>query len=64
MPAQMAVLSRGIRRYRGLIPESQAHQVHPGNARETLERLDWYIYGGSYFGTPGRRGAGPLHVDL
>ena len=51
--------------YIGLLPEEMGTtRIKPENAAAVLEHLPWHIYGGSYFGTPGRRGTGPLHVDL
>lgn len=50
--------------YRGLISEAQAQRITAAEACKALEQLDWYFYGGPYFGTAGRRGAGPVRVDL
>ena len=50
--------------YTGLLPEGFTADVRPEDAVALLERLPWHVYGGSYFGTAGRRGTGPLFVDL
>lgn len=55
---------RSGRWYRGLLSEAQAHGVTAADARSVLEGLGWHFCGGSYFGTPGRQGAGPMDVDL
>jgi hypothetical protein len=46
--------------YLGALSAEQAAQATADNAKTTLEGLDWYFYGGSYF--DGRRGraSGPL----
>lgn len=56
--------SKSGRWYRGLISEDVAHTVTPSSAVAILENLDWYFYGGSYFDTAGKKGSGPLAVDL
>ena len=48
--------------YTGLLPDGA--EVTPEAAAPLLERLPWHVYGGSWFGTSGRRGSGPLRVDL
>lgn len=50
--------------YTGLLPEGADAQPRPEEAVPLLEQLPWHVYGGSYFGTDGRRGSGPLHADL
>ena len=53
--------SRSGRWARGLIGEHEAGTVAPEAAVDYLNRLDWYLYGGSYFdGASGRR-TGPMH---
>jgi hypothetical protein len=50
--------------YTGVLPEGADARLRPEEAVPLLERLPWHVYGGSFFGTPGRRGTEPLHVDL
>lgn len=50
--------------YRGLISHDIANTITPQSAVEILEGLDWYFYGGSYFETAGKKGSGPIFVDL
>jgi hypothetical protein len=50
--------------YAGLLPEGADAGIAPETAVAVLERLPWHVYGGSWFGTAGRRGTGRLHVDL
>jgi hypothetical protein len=50
--------------YAGLLPEGADAGLTPDAAVPLLERLPWHVYGGSYWGTSGRRGTGPLQVDL
>lgn len=35
--------------YLGEITAGQARRMKPENAKETLEELNWYFFGGSYF---------------
>ena len=55
--------ARSGRWYRGLVTREQATSATPENAVAVLSNLPWYFYGGSYFGTPAKRGAGPLSLD-
>jgi hypothetical protein len=48
--------------YSGIVPPSVAKIVTPETAVEILEGLDWYLYGGDYFETSGRRGSGTVYV--
>lgn len=50
--------------YQGLLPEGAHAGLTPEAAVPLLESLPWHVYGGSYWGTGGRRGAGPLHADF
>ena len=50
--------------YRGLVSDEVASKVTPETAIEILKNLDWHFYGGSYFGTAGQKGSGPIFVDL
>jgi len=46
--------------YRGLIESEQRAGINPTNALSHLENLKWYFYGGSYFGTSGKKGSGKI----
>jgi len=54
---------RSARWYRGLVTAEQLTGLTPGQVPTLLAGLAWYFYGGSYFGTTGRRGSGPLWLD-
>jgi hypothetical protein len=56
--------SRSGRWYTGLLPDGADADLAPESAVPLLERLPWHVYGGSWFDTTGRRGSGPLSVDL
>jgi hypothetical protein len=56
--------SRSGRWYRGLVSADMLSGLTPSQAPAVLAGLPWYFYGGNYFETTGRRGAGPLSVDL
>jgi hypothetical protein len=48
--------------YLGAIPSEQAMILTAENAKEALEKLNWYFYGGSYFG--GRIGKASGRINL
>lgn len=50
--------------YRGLLSQKILNSLTPEGAVEALAGLPWHFYGGSYFETTGRKGAGPIFVDL
>jgi hypothetical protein len=52
--------SRSGRWAEGLIDEATAAAITPEEAAEYLHGLDWYVYGGSWFGHGGKRGSGPM----
>jgi len=56
--------SGSARWYRGLISPEVAETVTAENAVSILDGLDWHFAGGSYFDSTGRKGTGPVHVDL
>jgi hypothetical protein len=56
--------SQSGRWYRGLVTEEMLESLKPEQAAELLASLPWHFYGGSYFRTLGRRGSGPILVDL
>ena len=56
--------SRSGRWYRGLVSPDVLRGLKPERVPGVLSGLPWYFYGGSYFDTTGRRGSGPLLIDL
>ena len=56
--------SESGRWYRGLVTPEIVKLVTPERALELLASLPWHFYGGSYFRSTGRRGTGPVMVDL
>lgn len=50
--------------YRGLISGDVANSVTAETAVTVLEDLEWRISGGSYFRSTGKKGAGPVFVNL
>jgi len=46
--------------YRALVTPEQAARATPANALEILASVPWHLYGGSYFGTTGKRSDTPL----
>ena len=62
--AEFESFSKSGRWYRGIISEPDLLEIKPDNAVEYLEKLDWYIYGGSYFPSTGMYGKGKVKADL
>jgi hypothetical protein len=56
--------SKSGRWYRGVISRSEARSVTPEMAVDLLEGLDWYLRGGSYFASKGKRASGKLDFSL
>lgn len=56
--------SESGRWYRGQVRPEMLMSLKPEQAPALLASLPWYFYGGSYFRTLGRRGSGPVRVDL
>ena len=56
--------SESGRWYRGRLTPAMEQSLTPERAVALLEGMTGYFYGGSYFRTTGRAGAGPLRVDL
>lgn len=52
--------SRSGRWYLGAVSADDMAGLDAGNARETLERLPWYYYGGSYFDGAIGKTSGPI----
>ncbi|HEV7590979.1 MAG TPA: hypothetical protein VGO40_22900 [Longimicrobium sp.] len=57
---ELEAFSRSGRWYRGVVTPEQATGATPDNALEILAKLPWHLYGGSFFGTTGRRSDVPL----
>jgi len=57
---EIEAFSGSGRWYRGLVTPEQAARATPHNALEILAGLPWYLYGGSYFETTGKRSDVPL----
>lgn len=49
--------------YKGIVSEEDLRQITPENAIGCIEKLDWYLYGGSYFSNYGKMGSGKADVD-
>ena len=58
---EQEAFSRSGRWYLGAITESQARHINKENAILTLEALEWYWYGGSYFDRVGIS-SGKIHL--
>lgn len=56
--------SGSARWYRAVVSPKEAEGVKPETAVALIAVQPWHIYGGSYFGHAGKRGAGPVFVDL
>ncbi|GAB3995053.1 hypothetical protein GCM10028807_34180 [Spirosoma daeguense] len=55
-------ITKSGRWYRGILtPETQA--IRPEDVVAYLKNLNWHIYGGSYFDTPGKFGRGNVWVE-
>ena len=48
--------------YLGAVTAEQAGQVTAKNAKATLEGLDWYFYGGSYFKGQTGKSSGKIYL--
>jgi hypothetical protein len=57
---EIEAFSGSGRWYRGLLTPEQAARATPANALQILAELPWHLYGGSFFGTAGRRSDVPL----
>jgi hypothetical protein len=47
--------------YRGLIDSERIHVLDPEAVEAYFENLDWYYYGGSFFGSTGQIGQGTVN---
>ncbi len=56
--------SKSGRFYMGIVAENDLPKLTPKNTIMYIEKLDWYIYGGSYFSTNGEFGKGKAKVDF
>lgn len=50
--------------FRGEIYRGELNRITISNAKEYLEGLDWYFYGGTYFGTEGKKGGGKINLEI
>lgn len=62
--AEYEAFSQSGRWYRGVISAKKLNDVKPETAVDILDKLEWYIFGGSYFSSTGKYGKGKPHVDL
>ncbi|MBD2701367.1 hypothetical protein IC229_12010 [Spirosoma sp. BT702] len=53
---------RSGRWFRGILTAAK-QEIRPEDVVTYLEQLDWYIYGGSYFGSSGTYDHGKVWVD-
>jgi hypothetical protein len=60
---EVEAFSKSGRWYLGPISSEQAAFVTADQARSTLEQLDWYFYGGSYYGGETGRSSGPITLS-
>ena len=56
--------SKSGRWYRGIISDQELTNLTPMKVVAYLEKLDWYIFGGSYFSSAGNYGKGKVFVDI
>lgn len=56
--------SRSGRWAEGVIDAATAAAITPESAAGLLAELPWHVYGGSWFGHAGKRGAGPVPWDV
>lgn len=50
--------------YKGIITKKDVTGATVENALDHLENMDWYLYGGDFFGNTGTFGQGKLNVDI
>lgn len=60
---EIEAFSRSGRWYLGALSAAQLARFTVDNARELLEELDWYFYGGSYFDGKTGRGSGEIFLS-
>lgn len=56
-------ISRSGRWYMGILIGKEDEKITVETAVNVLEKMDWYLYGGSFFHTLGKRGKGKLQID-
>lgn len=56
-------LRKSGRWYIGKIEERNISEINAENSVNKLEEMEWYFYGGSFFGTTGKIGNGKLKLD-
>lgn len=60
---EVEAFSRSGRWFLGPISAEQALNLSPEAAKSALEALDWYYYGGSYFGGRSGKTSGPIYLS-
>ncbi len=60
---EVEAFSGSGRWYIGPISEEQAAALDGGSAKSILEGLDWYYFGGSYFGGRNGKISGPIYLN-
>lgn len=58
---EVEAFSGSGRWYFGILAPEQAETISAEEASSALEALEWYFYGGSYFGKSGRS-SGPINL--
>ena len=61
---ELEAITASGRWYLGAITSGQASNLTAENAKEMLESLDWYIYGGSYYGGRIGRASGRIYIGI
>jgi hypothetical protein len=50
--------------YRGILSKDFENIIRPENVIKYLEKLEFYLFGGSYFNSTGQYGSGIIHIDF
>lgn len=48
--------------YKGMVSKKDRPQITPENALEYIEGLEWYVYGGGFFGNTTAFGVGKIDI--
>lgn len=62
--AEFEHYSHSGRWYKGIVAKKDLSGITPENAVAYLESLEWYLYGGSFFGNTFEFGQGKVNVDV
>lgn len=57
-------ISNSSKWYRGVISDEFEIIITPENVIKYLEKLEFYIFGGSYFNSNGQYGSGIINIDF